>query len=143
MRLDACANVRETKREITNNQILLEVGVDLEKMKAKEDLYVRVSVVLYGNMGGDSWTWRDARVMYTKPGVATYGKNVTDKRVHVPKEYKPRALPGFAQANAMPSIVAAVSKNTDDQIQKHVNNFVDGLRGALNSMNWSAFITGG
>ena len=145
MRLDACANVRETKREITDDRILLEVGIDMEKIRStKEDLYVRICVVLHGNMMGDSWTWRDARTMYTKPGEETYGKNVTNKRVHVPPDQKPRPLPaGFAQPNAMTSIVEGVSQNAEKEVQKHVDNFVNNINKALNSLNWSAFITGG
>ena len=142
MRIDAVSQVKETKREITDDMIELEVGIDLDEVKGKnEDLFVRVSVVLHGNMKGDSWTWRDGRVMYTKPGVATYGKNVTNKRVHVPAHYKPRALPdGFAQQNVIQDIVNGVEQNVEKQIEKHVNDFEDNVSRALNSINWSAFI---
>lgn len=145
MRLDAIMQVKETKREITNNMILLEVGIDMDGLKGKsEDLFVRASVVLHGNMKGDSWTWRDARVLYTKPGIATYGKNVTDKRVHVPKEYKPRALPvEFSQQNVIGDIIEGVSKNTEAQMHKRVDEFKDNVSKALNSINWSSFITVG
>ena len=137
MKLDAIANVRETKREVTNDHIKLEVGIDLEELKGKnEDLFVRVSVVLHGNMKGDSWTWRDARVMYTKPGVATYGKNVTNKRVHVPEGHKPRELPGFAQ----PNVIDGIIYNTEKMINRYVDDFMRIVTHDVENMNWSAFL---
>lgn len=142
MRLDAAMQVKETKREITNEHILLEAGIDMDKLKGtKEDLFVRVSVVLHGNMNGDSWTWRDARVLYTKPGVETYGKNVTNKRVHVPDGYKRRALPiSFSQQNVIGDIVEGVSSNIDNQIAKYVDSFVNSVNNALKNIDWSAFL---
>lgn len=144
MRLDACANVKETKREITNDHVSLEVGIDMDKLKSKgEDLFVRVAVVLHGNMNGSQWTWRDAQMMYTKPGVETYGKNVTNKRVHVPKGATPRAMPGFAQQDVMPNIVYGIEHNSEKEIQKYIQNYMDCVDRDILRMNWSAFITGG
>lgn len=136
MRLDAIAQVKETKREITDDEITLEVGIDFDSLKQKEDLFVRVSVVLYGNMQASQWTWRDARVMYTKPGVETYGKNVTNKRVHVPEGYKPRALPGFAQQD----VSGHISENTEKEINRYVDQFMDAVSKDVDNFDWSAFL---
>ena len=146
MRTDACLYVKETKREVTDDHILLEVGIDTEQIKnLKEDLFVRISVVLHGNMNGMSmsssnWRYSYGAMMYTKPGQETYGKHVTDKRVHVPEGQQPRAMPGFAQGDKMADITEGVSKNVDTQITKYVNQFIREVNGALNSLNWSAFI---
>lgn len=139
MKSRAIWNVKETKREIANDHITLEVGIDLDDLKKNEELFVCVSVVLHGNMNGSAWTWRDAQVMYTKPGVETYGKNVTDKRVHVPAWYKPRELPGFAQQD----VSRYIDENVEKEIQKHVNDFMDGVAHSVDRLDWSAFITGG
>lgn len=136
MRFDAVAQVKETKREVTDDHILLEVGIDFDKLKSKEDLFVRVSVVLHGNMQGSYWTWRDAAVMYTKPGMETYGKNVTNKRVHVPKEYKPRAMLGFAQQD----VSKYISENTDVEINHHVEDFMNIVSRDIDNFDWSQFV---
>lgn len=139
MKSRAIQNVKETKREITNDHVTLEVGIDLDELKGDEELFVCVSVVLHGNMNGAAWTWRDAQVMYTKPGVATYGKHVTDKRVHVPSHWKPRAMPGFAQ----PDESRGMYENIDKEIEKHVDDFMNNVVNAIDHMDWSVFIIGG
>ena len=140
MKLAACALVKETKREITKDSICLEVGIDTDELKGKsERAFVIASVVLHGNMQGSAWTWRDARTMYTKPGVATWGKNVDDKRVHVPAGQQPRAMPGFAQQDVMADIINGITKNSQQQIQKYVDIFVRNVNNALSDINWSAF----
>ena len=140
MRIDASSKVKETKREVTDDHITLEVGIDLDELQSNEEMFVRVSVVLYGNMKGNSWTWRDAEVMYTKPGQETWGKNVTNKKVHVPEHYKPRAMPGFAQPNKYRNIAENISVNTKKEAEKYVGLFVNNVNHALNSINLSAFL---
>ena len=142
MRAKAVANIKETKREITNDHILLEVGIDLDSLKGDEELFVNVSVVLHGNMNGSAWTWRDAQVMYTKPGVSTYGKVnnvIADKRVHVPEHYKPRAMYGFAQQD----VSKQIEDNVEKEIDKHVEDFMNYVEKAIDNFDWSMFITGG
>jgi len=139
MRALAIRNVKETKREITNDRVLLEVGIDTDSLKDNEEVFVNVSVVLHGNMKGNSWTWRDAAVMYTKPGVVTYGKEngiASDKRVHVPKWYKPRAMPGFAQQD----VSKYISENTDVEINHHVEDFMNIVSRDIDNFDWSQFV---
>lgn len=139
MKSRAIWNVKETKREVTNDHVALEVGIDLDELKNDEETFVCVSVVLHGNMKGSTWTWRDAQVMYTKPGVETYGKHVRDKRVHVPAHWKPRALPGFAQQD----VSREISENVEKQIEKHVGDYMDAVVRLINSMDWSQFLVVG
>lgn len=142
MRARAIWNVKETKREIADDHVTIEVGIDLDELKGNEEMFVNVSVVLHGNMKGSAWTWRDAQMMYTKPGVVTYGKvdgHIGDKRVHVPKWYRPRALPGFAQQD----VSREIEQNVEKEINTRVEDFMNSVVNAIDSMDWSLFITGG
>ena len=136
MKSRAIWNVKETKREVTSDHVTLEVGINFDDLKKDEELFVCVSVVLHGNMNGSTWTWRDAQVMYTKPGQETYGKHVTDKRVHVPEWYTPRALPGFAQQD----VSREISMNVEKEINRYVGNYMDSVARAIDAMDWSAFL---
>ena len=64
---------------------------------------------------------------------------VTDKRVHVPAHWKPRAMPGFAQ----PDVSREITENVEEQIEKHIGDFMDNVVVEINRLDWSAFITGG
>lgn len=140
MRLSAAAEVKETLREITKNRINLNVGIDTDELKAgREDVYVRVSVVLHGNING-SRTWRDAAKLWTKPGQDTYKKHVLNKGPSTAKTM--HMLPdGFVQTDVSADITTNVSKNVEQQAAKFVNQFGRNVEKALNSIDWSAFLT--
>lgn len=139
MRIDACAQVKETKRTTIKNRIHLAVGIDLKELKSKrEDLFVRVSVVLHGNLGSGP--------LLTKPGKDTWKKNVTNKGPScaktvwmLPGEGESGAQ-GFVQIDVMGDILRGVSENTEKKIKKSVEDFIDKVNHDLNTTNFSSYI---
>lgn len=131
MRLSAAAEVRETKREITDDEICLEVGIDTALLKRSENVYVRVMVVLHGNQA-------DGPLM-TKPGQATWSKHVLVKRLSSSITAHP--LPGeFNQYDKETDIVSKVESNISKQTTKYLNAYVRNVKAALDSIDWSAFV---
>lgn len=138
MRMTACAAVKETKREITNNHILLEVGIDMDELRSKsEALYVRVYVVLHGNQSEGP--------LHEKPGAATWNKHVISKRIPEPdKRNSDNYLPDeFNQEDVLLDIVGKVSENVQRDANKYVQIFIYGLQGSLRSLNLSSFVNVG
>ena len=131
MRLSAVSEVKETKREITAEKITLEAGIDLDKLKSKEPVFVRVSVVLHGNLKSGP--------LRTKPGEDTWNKHVRYKSESGAQTVYllPRAM--WQEDNVMVDIVNGVSANVTKQIEKHVKTFARNVSRALNSINISAF----
>lgn len=131
MRIDACAQVKETKREITDDHIKLEVGIDLEKLKSQEDLFVRVSVVLHGNLASGP--------LVTKPGQDTWKKYVTHKSPSTAETVW--ELPdGFAQIDVVGDIIDGVSQNAEKELKHYVVAFATVIAHDIQNMNWSAFL---
>ena len=131
MRLFTAALVKETKREITDDHILLEVGIMTQDLP--EDAFVRVAVVLHGNQGGG--------VLTTKPGQMTWSKHVISKRPSTAKSVY--NLPDeFNQGEALEDIVKNIDENINAQFSKYVNSFVHNVKTALRSINLSAFLEG-
>ena len=135
MRLTACAAVKETSREVTDQHIKLEVGINFDELKSKsEEIFVRVSVVLHGNLGGGS-----SGVLYTKPGQLTYKKHVTNKSMSTAKSVY--QLPDeFAQGDVSIEITGLVSENVEKQANKYVSMFINGLKETLWKINIPAFV---
>ena len=135
MRLLATALVEETKREITNDHITLEVGIKMEGLN--ERAFVLVSVVLHGNQAGGP--------LHEKPGIATWTKYVTMKRMPDPDNRNANnMLPdGFNQDDKMDDILDKVEQNVLRDSNKRVDAFIAAVAHDINSMNWSAFLTGG
>lgn len=132
MRLDAAANVKETRRTFMRDRVYLAVGIDPKVLKSKsEDLFVRVSVVLHGNSG-------DGKLM-TKPGKDTWKKNVTNKGPSTAKSVW--ALPdSFSQSDVMVDIVRGVSENAEQNIKKYINEFVQNVSAAIARTYFDVFI---
>lgn len=138
MKLTAVAAVKETKREITNDHILLEVGIDLEDLKGKaEALFVRVYVVLHGNQSGGP--------LHEKPGIATWNKHILIKRLPDPDTRNAdNDLPDeFNQTEKAEDIVRLVAENVEKDANKYIKIFIDGIKGALASINLAAFVNVG
>ena len=138
MRIDACAQVKETKREIMDDHIRLEVGIDLEKLRSQEDLFVRVSVVLHGNLASGP--------LLTKPGQDTWKKYVTHKGLStaktvwmLPGEGKP-GHQGFVQIDVVGDIINGVSENAEKELKHYVGAFATVIGHDIQKMNWSAFL---
>ena len=130
MRLFTVALVEELKREIASDHILLEVGIKMDQLP--EDAFVRVSVVLHGNQASGP--------LVTKPGVATWGKHVIGHEVHVKAGEESYDLPeGFTKYD----VIDEIKKNVDNNIQRHINDFMNAVAADVSRINWSAFITGG
>jgi len=135
MRLSAASEVKETRREITDEMIILEAGIDLDALKGSEPIFVRVSVVLHGNQAGGP--------LKSKPGQDTWTKHVGYKRLSPAKTVFD--LPdGFNQDDVSEQIETEVSKqiseNASKQIDKYAKTFADNVRQALNAIDWSAFV---
>lgn len=135
MRLTATGPVKETRREITENHVVLEAGVDLDELKAKsEETFVRVSVVLHGNLASGP--------LMTKPGQMTWKKDVSNKSKStaksvwlLPGEGKPGAQ-GFVQIDITKNLKANVEK----EIRKYVEDFINNVSRALMGLNLSSFV---
>lgn len=119
-------NVREISREITNDYVKIEVGIDENDFAGDEQTRVRVMVTLHGNhevwarVGGVAWT-----------------KHVNEKRKNnVQTEYR---LPFFEQSDHSDTMMLAF----DRDIEKHVRDFFDTLDGLLASIDYSKYIIGG
>lgn len=135
MRLTACAAVRETKREITNDHITLEVGIDLDDLKkVSEAIYVRVYVVLHGNQS-------EGR-LHEKPGIATWNKHIIYKRMPNPdNRNSDNYLPDeFNQNDVSADIITKTSANVEKNADKYIKNFVDGVTNTIQRMDLSAFV---
>lgn len=135
MRLTACAAVKETKREITNDHILLEVGIDMDDLKSRsEAIYVRVYVVLHGNQS-------EGR-LHEKPGVATWNKHVLSKGIPNPDNRdSDNDLPDeFNQNDVSVDIVTKTSDNVKRDADKYVKIMVDGIKRTMNGFDLSSFV---
>ena len=135
MRLTACAAVKETKREITNDHILLEVGIDMDDLKSRsEAIYVRVYVVLHGNQS-------EGR-LHEKPGVATWNKHVLSKGVPDPDNRdSDNYLPDkFNKEDVFVDIVGKTSENVQNDANRYVKIFLDGITNSMKNINLSAFV---
>lgn len=133
MRLTAMTEVKETKREISDNEITLEAGIDLSSI-GNDSIRVRVAVVLHGNQAGGT--------LMTKPGQATWRKDVKYQAMSKAASVYP--LPaGFNQSDAEDDIVEYISKNIEEDLGKHVDDYLDNVARAAKAMDWSVFITGG
>lgn len=131
MRMSAAAEVVETKREITRDEIRLEAGIDSATLKSQENVYVRVMVVLHGNQGSGPLT--------TKPGQLTWNKHVLVKRMSTAQSAYP--MPDeFNQTDAEADIVAHIESNISQQTNKLLNAFVRNVQGTINMLDWSAWI---
>lgn len=131
MKLSAMAEVRETRREITDSEIILEVGIDTAALKSHENVYVRVMVVLHGNQGSGK--------LKTKPGEMTWTKHVIVKRLSPAVTEYP--LPDeFNQTDQETDIVAGVESNVSKQANSYIKAFAGNVKGALDSIDWSAFV---
>ena len=107
----------------------------MDELRGKgEALFVRVYVVLHGNQSEGP--------LHEKPGVATWTKHVAVKRVPKPDTRNAdNYLPDkFNQEDVSVDIVGHVSDNVSNDANKYVGVFLDGLKGALNSLNCAAFI---
>lgn len=132
MRLFAAGVVEETKREISDDHALLEVGIKMDELP--EDGFVRVSVVLTGNQGGGA--------LMTKPGVSTWKKDVIGRGMSTAKTSYP--LPaGFNQGSKLDGILDMVLKNVENDSQKYVNAFIRNVNNDIRKIDFSQFITGG
>lgn len=132
MRLFAAALVEETKREITDDLVTLEVGIKMEGLP--EDAFVRVSVVLHGNQGSGP--------LMTKPGQMTWGKHVIGKSASTAKTA--HALPdGFNQDDKFDDILEQVVKNVENESAKYVRAFIRAVNRDVQQIDWSRFLTGG
>ena len=135
MRLNAMTEVRETRREVTADEIILEAGIDLAALTGREPVFVRVSVVLHGNQTSGK--------LFTKPGQQTWRKHVSWKATSTAKSVYP--LPdGFNQTDKDAVIDAAVmaniTTNASKRIDKHFGTFARNVNKALDMIDWSAFV---
>lgn len=132
MRLYADAAVKETKREITNTNVTLEVGIKMDELP--EDGFVRVSVVLHGNQAGGP--------LMTKPGQITWTKHVLAK--HKSTAQTSYLLPdGMNQGEKMDDILKNIEENIKHESKKYVDNFIEAVNADVRRINWSAFLRGG
>lgn len=132
MRLFTAGVVEETKREITNSQVVLEVGIKMENLP--EDGFVRVSVVLEGNQGSGP--------LVTKPGNVTWRKHVVGRGESTAKTSYP--LPaGFNQGSKMDNVLNMIFQNVQNDATKHVNDFIRNINSDVSRLDFSQFLKGG
>ena len=130
MREDAQKVVREILHEVAEDHITIEAGFDEAMARSMAtDFYVRTMVVIYGNQaGGPIWT---------KPGVSTWKKNVTN---YGESRAKTRyQLYRFNQFDFHDKMVENVMK----QIEKYFKDMLDKLCDSLTGDFFGQFITGG
>ena len=131
MRMSAAAEVVETKREITRDEIRLEAGIDSATLKSQENVYVRVMVVLHGNQGSGP--------LMTKPGQLTWNKHVLVKRMSTARSAYP--MPNeFNKTDKETDIVAEIESNISKQANTLLNAFVHNVQSTIDMLDWSAWI---
>lgn len=131
MKMAALACIRETLHEVTDTYLKVKGGVDEDMAKAaSEEVYVRVMVVLHGNMHSGP--------MQTKPGVATFPKHVGARRMSPAKEVVP--LPFFEQ----PADVAEqIKESAMRDMEKHIRAMLRNIAAATSGDFFAGFVTAG
>lgn len=130
MRPDAAKQVRKIVHEVCDDKINFEVGIDEDALKGmSEEIYVRVMVVIHGNMA-------EGKPLYTKPGQMTYKKYVKDKSM-APEWMDRYALPiEFSQYDKVEYIV----RNSMKQIEKYYKDALNAIDQWLDGDFWGKFI---
>lgn len=131
MKNDAKKVIRETLHEVVQDHITIEAGFDEDMARGMaRDFYVRVMVVVYGNMA-NGYLW-------TKPGESTWKKNVTNYSPSGAKSIY--MLPDeFDQADASEGIKNNVLK----EIEKYFEVMLIKIDSSLDGNFFGQFITGG
>ena len=131
MKHDAKKVVREILHEVAQDHITIEAGFDENMARGMaRDFYVRVMVVIYGNMA-NGYLW-------TKPGESTWKKNVTNYGPSGAKSIY--MLPDeFDQADASEGIKNNVLK----EIEKYFEVMLIKIDSSLDGNFFGQFITGG
>lgn len=129
MIIEAQRNVKEISRKVTDDTAEIEVGIDEGAIAGGEQGYVRVMVVLHGNLAGGP--------IFTKPGQSTWKKHVTGRGPSsATVEY---ALPFFEQ----PDRSEVMMKSFEHDIAKHVKDFESIVYGMLDAIDYSRYLIGG
>ena len=131
MKDDAKKVVREILHEVAQDHITIEAGFDENMARGMAtDFYVRAMVVIYGNMA-NGYLW-------TKPGVSTWKKNVTNYGPSGAKSIY--MLPdGFNQFDASQGIM----ENAMKDIEKYFDDMIIKINDSLTGDFFGQFITGG
>ena len=123
MIIEAQKNVKEISREVDNNHVSIEVGIDEGAIGGGEQGFVRVMVTLYGNHS-----------VWARPGGVAWTKHVNTKRPNqVKTEYH---LPYFEQGDHS----AVMMKAFEHDIKKYVKDFLDMVYTMISSIDYSQYI---
>lgn len=133
MRPDAADQVKVVLHDVLDDYIEYDVGINEEELKGMaEELYVRVMVVIHGNMA-------EGAPLRTKPGQMTYKKFVTNKS-KAPEWMSVYNLPiEFSQYDKTKYIV----ENTMKQMEKYIRDLFDQIDAYVTGEFIGSFIEGG
>lgn len=126
MKDEAVTHVKEISRKYKGGTVELEVGVD--ENISDERARIRTLVVIYGNIEKDTGT------LWTKPGEQTWRKDVAYRDESKAKTAYP--LYRFIQFDVHGKLL----ENCLKEIEKYGNDFIDALRQALDTIDFSDFI---
>ena len=127
MRDVAAGHVKEISRKFYDGMIELEVGVD--ENISDERARIRTLVVLYGNVTNGP--------LMTKPGQQTWRKHVSYRGLSEAKTA--HRIPHWEQTD----VSGKIMQNVMNDIDKLVGRFLRDITHALDTIDFSEFITGG
>ena len=126
---DAASAVREILREVTNEYINIEVGVDESYARAmSEQFYVRTMVVLHGNQAEGP--------IHTKPGRSTWKKHVDYRSQNT---YS-RTVHPIPQFDWRVDVTQAVLKSTMQDIQQYFEDMLRYIGDACDAAFFARFL---